>query len=136
MAFAVIHTTTPTVSEEEHKGIIGAKQERSLFLTESYNVGTNHPEIMTLDYNHAHHATSNKLVVDYNTMIDYVNQKLLADLHITRLVVGDQAVREGKKVMNAAQVIGKTNSGIKTIWETLRRLYQKKAVPSGTPPTT
>ena len=135
-ARAVISATTPVVNETEKEGFMGVGRERSEFLTQSYTVADQHPNLMAGDYNHANHLISNNLVANCDIMIEYA-QALINELTIIRQVSGDQAVRAGKQVLNQSHQRSLTDVIFKPIYDALSLLFKKKmAHPPITPPPT
>ena len=133
-AVAVIMAQFPVLTPTEKKKLMSAHRERAEFLPASYNVADNSPGILTDAYNHSHHLISNNLVTVNQEFIDYVNEKLLSPLMMTKFVCGDQATAAGRQVMSAAHERSKTDASFLPIWKNLSRLFKKRPVTPPTPP--
>src|ERR1017187_7795682 len=97
-AFAIIHPSTPSVSELDKAKLEGVKRERFEFLGSSATIGLNQAAKMPAEYNHANHVISNNLVLVYDDFQTYM-KPLNGELKITYEVVADQAVKPGEIVL-------------------------------------
>ncbi len=133
-AYAIIHPSTPSVSELDKAKLEGVQRERFEFLTSSATIGLNQAAKMPTEYNHANQVISNNLVLVYDDLQTYM-MPLNAELKITYEVVADQAVKPGEIVLRVMKFQSTINAAMKALYQGLSLLYKKKALKSPKPPT-
>jgi len=131
VALGIIHSSTPSVSEADKKGLEGVKRERFEFLGSSASLGLTHAAKMPAEYNHLEHVISINLVTNLDDMARYI-QPLIEEIKITSLVVQDQALKPGEMVLKTMLFQSKINVAFKAIYSALSLLYKRRPTP---PPT-
>ncbi len=126
-AYAIIHPSTPSVSESDKSKLEGVQREQFEFLTSSTTIGLNQASKMPQEYNHANQVVANNLVVVYDDFQTYI-QPLVAELKISYEVSADQAIKLGEMVLRVMKFQATINAAMKVMYQGLSLLYKKKSV--------